>query len=314
MELRVETASDSTLPPGCFVGVRVGDVLKQGRYEPQRCYHFPKVDRGRNAKIDIYRHVGSCILPIDPEATSVQGVSVASNDPTLPAINLNVNMQPTSVNLGKHREEKRKRVAGLREELKTESQDYLQKFSIEEKLSSAVKALLKEQPANPTEFLCRYLSSLGDSISYPSTPMAKVVAQSPLDEPATAIQPVLSNSGKFADYHKAQCLPNCSGAFYESLDSKFPGYRPAASSAQAQGGSVSSPQVQGSGSGSPVSSAQLQGGSSFHLRPSVGTWLAKPSPRRSDEQPQRNLCIMPSGTLMGPQFYSLGLPNTMRVL
>ena len=27
------------------------------RYEPQRCYNFPQLDRRRNAKVDIYQHV-----------------------------------------------------------------------------------------------------------------------------------------------------------------------------------------------------------------------------------------------------------------
>jgi len=199
MELRVATAPGYSVPPGCFVGVRVGDVLKQGRYEPQRSYHFPTVDRRRNAKIDIYRHVGSCVLAVDPEAESTQDVDVCSNDPTFPAIKLNVNVQSASAvdNKEQRREEKTTMI-------KSQAKDYLAKNNIEEKLSMAVKALLKEQPENPTDFLCRYLS--GGSV--PSSPAAGA--------------PPRPGEGKFADYYKATCLPNVSAAGYDAIYSKFP--------------------------------------------------------------------------------------------
>lgn len=155
MELRVEATPGYTLPPGCFVGVRLGDVLKQGRYEPQRCYHFPTIDRRRNAKIDIYKHVGSCVLGVDPDGKSENKVSVAPSDPTLPAMSLTVNVKAGTgapgVDVGQQlREEKAQAV-------KSQAKDYLAQYGIEEKLSLAVKALLKEQPSDPTEFICRHL-------------------------------------------------------------------------------------------------------------------------------------------------------------
>lgn len=168
MEVRVESATGYDVPPGCYVGVRVGDVLKQGRYEPQRCYHFPAIERRRNAKIDIYRHVGSCVIAVDPDAKSAHEVSVASSDPTVPEMRLKVNVQGSTVDAGKQREARTKAV-------KNQAKDYLTKFNIEEKLSDAVKALLKEQPADPTAFLCRFLK---DAPSAAPSPVA--AARSPL--------------------------------------------------------------------------------------------------------------------------------------
>mmetsp|Transcript_51671 Transcript_51671/g.92801 ORF Transcript_51671/g.92801 Transcript_51671/m.92801 type:complete len:273 (-) Transcript_51671:254-1072(-) len=150
MELRVESTEGYSLPSGCHVGVRVGDVLKQGRYEPQRCYHFPQVDRRRNAKIDLYQHVGSCVVTVDPATKSNHEVAVTTTDPSFPATKLKVSVQSKSEEAGKqHREERTKT-------LKNQAKDYLAKHCVEERLSEAVKALLKEQPADPTEFLCRF--------------------------------------------------------------------------------------------------------------------------------------------------------------
>eukprot|EP00931_Biecheleriopsis_adriatica_P053631 TRINITY_DN3143_c0_g1_i1.p1 TRINITY_DN3143_c0_g1~~TRINITY_DN3143_c0_g1_i1.p1 ORF type:complete len:297 (+),score=60.31 TRINITY_DN3143_c0_g1_i1:96-986(+) len=130
MELRVASSAGHTLPQGCVVGVRVGEVLKQGRYEPQRSYYFPQ--GGRNAKIDIYQHIGTCTVPVDAESQPNQEVSVTSTDPSFPSTKLNVSVQAKS--------------------------DYLAKHRIEERLSEAVKALLKDQPGDPTKFLCTFLA------------------------------------------------------------------------------------------------------------------------------------------------------------
>lgn len=46
--------------------------------------------------------------------------------------------------------------------------------------------------------------------------------------------------------------------------------------------------------------------------PSVGTWLA-PAPQVELEE-RRPQCMMGSNMLIGPQFYSLGLPNMVRVI
>merc|ERR1719456_948117 len=77
--------------------------------------------------------------------------------------------------------------------IKSQAKDYLAKNNIEEKLSMAVKALLKEQPENPTDFLCRYLS--GGSV--PSSPAAGA--------------PPRPGEGKFADYYKAQDASKAEG-------------------------------------------------------------------------------------------------------
>jgi hypothetical protein len=161
MEVRVESAAGYDVPPGCFVGVRLGSVLKQGRYEPSRSYNFPAQDKRRNAKVDIYRHVGSCSVAIEPDAQSSHEVQVVSSDPTLSEMKFKISVQGTRIDKAKEREVKAT-------EVKSKAKDYLSKYSIEEKLSDAVKALLKEQPADPTAFLCKILM---EGSSLPSSPV-----------------------------------------------------------------------------------------------------------------------------------------------
>jgi len=175
MELRVEAAEGCSVPGGCYVGVRIGETLKQGRYEPTRCYNFPQVDRRRNAKIDLYQHVGTCTVAADPEAKSTHDVAVTSTDPSWQGTRLKVSVQAQGDDSTKKQREARVKA------LKSQANDYLSKHGIEERLSEAVKALLKEQPADPTEFLCRVLR--GDDA-------AKAPAAPPPEQPQAPIAPV----------------------------------------------------------------------------------------------------------------------------
>eukprot|EP00931_Biecheleriopsis_adriatica_P124274 TRINITY_DN993_c0_g1_i1.p1 TRINITY_DN993_c0_g1~~TRINITY_DN993_c0_g1_i1.p1 ORF type:complete len:395 (-),score=97.68 TRINITY_DN993_c0_g1_i1:23-1207(-) len=150
MEIRVEATKLDQLPRGCYVSVRVGEVLKQGRYEPQRCYNFPNMDRRRDARIDLYQHVGTCLVAVDPDSKASHEVFTTSTDPAFPPTKLKVNVTSRSEEVNKQRTERNKALKG-------KAKDYLWMHKVEERLSDAVKALLKEQPSEPFEFLSNFL-------------------------------------------------------------------------------------------------------------------------------------------------------------
>jgi hypothetical protein len=157
MELRVESAEGTVLPKGCYVGVRVGDTLKQGRYEPNRSYHFPRVDRRRNAKIDVYQHVGSCVVGLDPDTKSTNLVKVEATNPSFAGMRLKVDVQHQ--NDAAARKQREARAAALR----GQAQEYLQKHGIEERLAEAVKQVLQDQPSDPIRFICGLLQDNGSA-------------------------------------------------------------------------------------------------------------------------------------------------------
>jgi len=189
MELRVETAEGCSLPAGCHVGIRIGDVLKQGRYEPQRCYNFPQVERRRTAKIDLYQHIGTCVVTVDPEAKSTHEVQVQTGDPDQD-LRLKVNSRAV---VGEEAKSKPSSTRETRSQtMKLQAKDYLSKHSVEERLSEAVKALLKEQPSDPTEFLCRLLRGETGAaapvvVASAAAPTAAVLAAVSVACPAAAI-------------------------------------------------------------------------------------------------------------------------------
>eukprot|EP00933_Yihiella_yeosuensis_P051805 TRINITY_DN49779_c0_g1_i1.p1 TRINITY_DN49779_c0_g1~~TRINITY_DN49779_c0_g1_i1.p1 ORF type:complete len:395 (+),score=100.35 TRINITY_DN49779_c0_g1_i1:178-1362(+) len=162
MEIRVATAEGFSLPIDCHVSIRIGDVLKQGKYEPARAYNFGQSDGPRSAKIDLFQHIGSCTVALDPRAKSNYDVSLKSLHSSLPEVKLKVSVASKSQ---KAMDERSKAV-------KNKAQTYLAKYRIEERLGDAVKAVLKEMPSDPLDFICRKLGGVKETRADP--PAAKV--------------------------------------------------------------------------------------------------------------------------------------------
>jgi len=198
MEIRIEDVP-GTLPAGCFIGVRIAEMLKQRRYDSGCSYTFPKVERRRNAKIDVYRHIGTCNAIVDPEAETDKVISVGVLDPAVSEMKLRVSATAKSPPANKPPDT-------IRSEAKKSAMDYLTTHQLEEKLADAMKVLLVKRPDDPLEFICQYLRSTA------SPPPSSPVAAKP--SPAAVLP--------FAGYYKRYVAP-CAGVdFWKSVHSKFP--------------------------------------------------------------------------------------------
>mmetsp|Transcript_110246 Transcript_110246/g.235429 ORF Transcript_110246/g.235429 Transcript_110246/m.235429 type:complete len:410 (-) Transcript_110246:293-1522(-) len=254
MELRVETCPGSTLPNGCVISVRLGDILKQRRYDPSGCYQFPAPEFKKNAKIDVYQHIGTCQAVVDPEIMSESEVAMASMDPGGQEMRLRV-----SATLKPEAAQERGRLT----EVKKDAVDYLGKFCIEEHLGKAIKAVLKTRPEDPFDFICSYLKqvpvvSSGDQVRtvpkkvQTSTPVVAAAAKSA--PPPTPLPPLLP----IAAFYTTHIAPRASGDFWANCYAKFPAKSPAlVAPAPASRPALVAPAP-------PLS---------FDRKPSVGTWL-----------------------------------------
>eukprot|EP00913_Durusdinium_trenchii_P003348 g3099.t1 len=111
MEVHVEAANAEQLPKGCYVSVRVGDVLKQGRYEPQRAYNFPGIDRRRDVRIDVYQHVGNCLLTAD-SWDAMHDTYATSTNPDFPAMKFKVSVSTKSEEVQKSKTDRAAKMKG----------------------------------------------------------------------------------------------------------------------------------------------------------------------------------------------------------
>ncbi|CAE7354822.1 unnamed protein product [Symbiodinium necroappetens] len=139
MEVQVEAMPGWEVPKGCLVGVRLGEALKQRRLDGRSAsnYVFPKQDGKRRARIDVYRHVGSCSVEVDPSSINANEVNVPCSDPSLQSIRLRI----TSQAAGSSSEEQRQRQQ--EQESKESALNYLAAHDIEQTLAESVRQMLK---------------------------------------------------------------------------------------------------------------------------------------------------------------------------
>ncbi|CAK8995225.1 unnamed protein product, partial [Durusdinium trenchii] len=155
------------VPKGCFVGVRVGEVLKQRRLDSRSAsYTFPKPDTKMNAKIDVYQHVGSGSVVIDPKFFTTDEVSIRCHDVLMQNIRLQVTSQVAQASA----EEQCQRRQAAQEENKdavpllalkahfgTGNGDDAARGSA--LFPSAAHSPHKSQAQDPIEFLCNQLKN-----------------------------------------------------------------------------------------------------------------------------------------------------------
>mmetsp|Transcript_80190 Transcript_80190/g.126462 ORF Transcript_80190/g.126462 Transcript_80190/m.126462 type:complete len:175 (-) Transcript_80190:168-692(-) len=153
MQVDVEALPGCEVPKGCVLGIRVGETLKQKRFDSTRTScSFPKPDHKMSANIDIYQHVGSGSIDVDPSLWSTDQVSIGGRE-TTQSIRLKVTTQSAEGSA----EEQHQRRQVEKQETKESAVKYLTSHGIEQTLADCIAKLVKKQPDDPIEFLCQQL-------------------------------------------------------------------------------------------------------------------------------------------------------------
>lgn len=153
MQVDVEALPGCEVPKGCVLGIRVGETLKQKRFDSTRTScSFPKPDYKMSANIDIYQHVGSGSVDVDPSLWSTDQVSIGGRE-TTQSIRLKVTTQSAEGSA----EEQHQRRQVEKQETKESAVKYLTSHGIEQTLADCIAKLVKKQPDDPIEFLCQQL-------------------------------------------------------------------------------------------------------------------------------------------------------------
>jgi len=181
MEVLVEAASE--VPQGCFVSVRLGEHLKQRRFNKSSAkYYFPLPQEKGNARIDVYQLVGTCSVPVDPATALTEEVNVISADSNSDLVKLKVSTGNKDI--------KPEDAAKQRQEIEAETKDaavgYLAKHGIEQKLAECLRTLLRMKPEDPTEFICKFLRGGEPEVQAPAP---AVPAAPPVQETTPEVKP-----------------------------------------------------------------------------------------------------------------------------
>jgi hypothetical protein len=165
LEVRVEGATGLNLNDDCFVAVKVGDELKQARYKPDRSYKFTQTDgvrKPKSGRIDLFKQIGSCKIDA---CSGIQEIALTSTDKATSGVKLRV-----AVSADEKGAPSPKGGAQVREDLTKSAKEYLKGHQVEDMLSEAVKAILKERPADPRAFIVKYLSQGSEEAVLPEPP------------------------------------------------------------------------------------------------------------------------------------------------
>lgn len=272
MEVLVEAASE--VPQGCFVAVRLGENLKQRRFNKSTAkYYFPLPQEKGKARIDVYQLVGTCSVPVDPAANGTEEVNAISGDSS-DIVKLRVSTC--------NRDLKPEDAAKQRREIEAETKDaatgYLQKHGIEEKLAECLRTMLRMKPEDPVEFMCKFLRG-----GEPEEPPPAAVQVPPV-APAAPTAPEIVEETKPAappapavEENRPQVKPEAPAEQAVTVESPKPvESQPEAPVLQVRSSPAARAALMNSvRQGDLISALEEEDTMNvpFALRPSVGTWL-----------------------------------------
>lgn len=163
MELRLQAADGCALPPDTYICVKIGDVLKQQRYDSKKALSFPSVVHRRQAKVDLFRRIGTCEVELNPAVHGVQEIAVVKTDAGAGPLRLKLDVQPTAPVDLKGMMKSPHNISSARA--------YLAEHNLEQMFQNVVQLLLNDRPQNPKEYICTYVQT------------GKAPEQSPKDPP-----------------------------------------------------------------------------------------------------------------------------------
>jgi len=147
---------DATLPQDSYISVKVGDVHKQSLYDPKRLYCFPDVRRA--GKVSIFSRVGTCdfIWAAEHPETKLCKAMHLNGDT---GIRLQVSTQRLGCNAAEGVDPTIACSNSKAQEKSLKAREYLREHDVESFLASAMRALLKSMPDDPSAFLCNFIST-----------------------------------------------------------------------------------------------------------------------------------------------------------
>jgi len=206
VEIGLEAVDNDLMPKDLYLSLRIGEQQKFAKASTSRAYKFAQsaVAERRYAKLEIYRRVGICSVSIDMEKVKgTHEIAVPVDDPRLceNEVRYRITMEPAA--------SEKIRAAPTAPEPPLSSQDkplakdpsakvlaareYLEKHQLEQRLSEAMQAVLRERPEDPGAFVAQKLASgAGIMRKVPdAAPEAAPLAEAEAEAPTRPLAPAV---------------------------------------------------------------------------------------------------------------------------
>jgi len=166
MEIKVESLNNS-LPPKCYVGIRSGGVQKQALYDPHTKYRFSDVKRF--SRVDIFARVGTCDIAWSCDDNETRTCCALDANKKETDMKMKVSMTrlalcPKTLSASAPGPAKTNSLSGnaqannVKGDSAAKSAKYISDHRVEDILTNAMRALLKDLPDDAPAFLCDFIS------------------------------------------------------------------------------------------------------------------------------------------------------------
>ncbi|OLP90720.1 Dynein alpha chain, flagellar outer arm [Symbiodinium microadriaticum] len=196
VDISLQAVDGDSLPKDLFLSLRVGEQQKFSKANCSRTYKFPSSADRRYGKLELYRRVGVSSVSLDGE--SFQGAhemaiqveescSVSGKDERIPNKEVKYRLclggsasLPSPTNEAAKAQPDPAKQTSTKETKVVQAREYLQQHQLEQRLSEAMQAVLRERPEDPAAFIAQKLQSKAGVLK-------KV--EEPVSVPVTAPEP-----------------------------------------------------------------------------------------------------------------------------
>jgi len=191
VDISLQAVDGDSLPKDLFLSLRVGEQQKFSKANCSRTYKFPSSADRRYGKLELYRRVGVSSVSLDGE--SFQGaheMAIQVEDERIP--NKEVKYRfclggsaslPSPTNEAAQAQPEPAKQTSTKETKVVQAREYLQQHQLEQRLSEAMQAVLRERPEDPAAFIAQKLQSKAGVLKKVEEPVSTTVPEPPKQEP-----------------------------------------------------------------------------------------------------------------------------------
>mmetsp|Transcript_7769 Transcript_7769/g.17930 ORF Transcript_7769/g.17930 Transcript_7769/m.17930 type:complete len:329 (-) Transcript_7769:202-1188(-) len=185
VDISLQAVDGDSLPKDLYLSMRVGEQQKFSKANCSRTYKFPASPDRRYGKLELYRRIGVSTLSLDGEHfQGTHEMAIQVEDDRVPNKEVKYrfclggagNLPAAPTNEGGQSEPAKQTTEKV-----TQAREYLQHHQLEQRLSEAMQAVLRERPEDPAAFIAQKLQSKAGVLKKVEEPV--VVAEAPQAKP-----------------------------------------------------------------------------------------------------------------------------------
>lgn len=152
VEITFDAVAAHAVPKDLYLSMRIGETQKFAKAHQSKIFKFPgaSVNERRWAKLEIYKRVGVCSLDVEPaklQGTHEVMVQVDDNRIADNMMKYHVNVSPsTGTKRSVYEEERLDSHGEAMNDKVLSAHDYLDKYQLEQRISDAMRAVLRDRP------------------------------------------------------------------------------------------------------------------------------------------------------------------------